>query len=594
MGHWLEEVRDASALWLLRWGIILCLLILPIECFLVVFAPDVQIFGPNPIRNTIADFLESWGIPFPANLHLAGALVDPKKLGLYVLCAAQIYLLRDVILTKYQFKVDATCQRYKEIPLKWQLDLIRKAWLGWRGKVCLVTWLTLFWGFYARNLYHLPHVFGPVGEGLFSSFTRGFEYPSRLGLVLYRAWFLSAQFFVLTSLAILMPAYCQLSLSKPEQVTQPSQLDPSHILASAIRAMFVPTLGITMIAALCYTTNEYNVGEISDMFRQFAFFSLIPLALWFIVGLASFSRMQASTETQLVRTLRRFEVWGGILTLLSSAGVISLIALALSSLKPSSEICKWTPKMSTIVQNRLTEYVGWNPSISRKIIENVENLERRFVWRLRRNRQPEEVYDIIKRLWFTSNPGFNADNTETMGKKYGLDAKAIDDFVIYSAIAYAMVKWEATNSAIASGALQAALAHNRPTRIADEINTKFEEADQRWPNPRSLWFDPTWIAKNRVSVIARLARDFKDNGILFVIQDKSAQEKNSFLEDVATICSRQFAIAQAKLDQMAEVRPSWYWLYVFVMMWAMVVLMILKRMRKWYIELNGKNQSAGP
>lgn len=355
----------AFCFWIIKRVHIVALVSYLLGVIFAAFIGDIQIFGPNILRQHLAGWLSSLLEPV-ASLQVAGSVIDPKKLALYVCCVGLLLSARAVF--KYELKRAGktfTSSNLREL-LKWRKDI----WTVF--SVALVILVIIF---YSQNNL-LPrgadHVFGFKGVGLISNFSRDHAWFEHLGLVLYRLSYLPVYFLLFIVSALVLPPYLRISTQKAEEssTVEKSQLTEKEMIESVLQIILVPLAGIIFIAVLLVLTSLFGIGELQDVPLTTAYGIAVVLFTWLILGFVWLVRREVNPGGPFQKlagvVMGMYKVQKAIL-ILGTVMFISVLVPFLVSLPISN-----FNVLHSKIWNRFIEYCNWEITTANSIYQNME------------------------------------------------------------------------------------------------------------------------------------------------------------------------------------------------------------------------------
>ncbi|MCH7727300.1 MAG: hypothetical protein IH991_12590 [Planctomycetes bacterium] len=267
--------------WMLKWGWLYAFLILPVECIVVRFCPDVKIFGMNMLRDALA---EQYLCPLfgDGGYHVAGALTDFKKMILYGFLLGQFSIMLFAFLGRGRIQdgqlsnlsVDSASAKLVYEEVRWNSRFRIAFGIILAFAICV---------FYLKRQLWTPemtcHIFGPAGKGLISNGHPGMLGIESLMVVLYRLWYLVAIHLFAIALVVLLPWYFEGLFAKPRE-GQKTQ----DFTIRLFRNVGAPSFALIFIMIVLSTTRDLMVGEIGGVSRGTIIGGACVFGVWILFG----------------------------------------------------------------------------------------------------------------------------------------------------------------------------------------------------------------------------------------------------------------------------------------------------------------------
>jgi len=365
---------------MIRWGWLYALIILPVECVLLRFCPDIQIFGPNLPRLALAQRL----VPFfgEAAYQIAGGIFDIEKMVPYFFAAVLFGVFRALLPSADKESVIAEI-RWKD---NWQFVV---------GTLLAVVLLVFFVENFCRPKTSC-HVFGPTGKGLLSNGYPGLSSADVIALVLYRAWYLGSFVAFLIALIACLPWYLRTVFAHRIQGVKDVEL-----AALSIRQILPPSVGCFCAAILLIAWYSLRIGALGDVTLIAIWVFLVVCAAWVGLGIVAvlwgrgevakaehppWDERIAALVIRASRRLRKNPIWaaigaiGGISTVVSALLYITSIPRTYARELGPPAVDALVLRSETL--NSITEFCFWNSAVGREVfadtLKNVAKYSKKY------------------------------------------------------------------------------------------------------------------------------------------------------------------------------------------------------------------------
>lgn len=291
-----------SALWLAP-------RILVVEAILLAFAPPIAIFGFNPLREFLAEYVFWWA--GNTKWHLAGALTDFKKMLLYACFFLQLVHFKALLLCHEESVSKILGTRFVQIRPMRALAPFPAIASKWKARAAvglasvLATAAMIFVLYVVACLWLAPsltdHVFGPVGKGLFSSWLRAdISQPGHIYLVCYRLWYITAALYA----GLVAGASVYFSVLRSVEILESAAPDDGDIDGSLKITGWLlvfsgaPLATIAALWTLIAVNDSLGVGEVSGKSLEVVSAAAGFLGSWVVATVAFYLIMVKPTKSQ--------------------------------------------------------------------------------------------------------------------------------------------------------------------------------------------------------------------------------------------------------------------------------------------------------